>query len=128
MRKEVIHAGNVTVTGAGSMRAVTVGSRAFCSGASLRDPNQGQTVAEDGFRLQAKRVQAQTRFWRLQEGVSSIVSRRPVTSSMPMRTVRYSMEFWGEPFERNLPGLVVVDVTKLRENCLLKIEGTACNP
>jgi len=101
------------------MRAVTVGN-------SPQDPNQGQTVADDGFRLQARRVQAQTR--RLLEGVSSVVSRRPVPSSMPMRTARYSMEFWGVPFEGNLPGLAVVDVTKLRENCLLKIEGTACNP
>ena len=49
MKKEIVHTGDAATTGAPLVQAVKLGNLVFCSGASPRDPKQGNKVVEGGF-------------------------------------------------------------------------------
>ena len=53
MVKEIVHTDQAAVTGAPLVQAVKLGNLVFCSGASPRDPRQGNKVVEGGFKAQA---------------------------------------------------------------------------
>ena len=50
MRKEVVHTDQAAVTGAPLVQAVKLGNLVFCSGASPRDPKQGNKVVAGSFK------------------------------------------------------------------------------
>src|SRR5262249_32658342 len=58
MKKEVVHTNKAAVTGAPLVQAVKLGNLVFCSGASPRDPKQGNRVIEGEFRAQATQALA----------------------------------------------------------------------
>ena len=53
MQEEIIYTDKAATTGAPLVQAVKLGNLIFCSGASPRDPKQGNKVVEGGFRAQA---------------------------------------------------------------------------
>src|SRR5215471_18264897 len=58
MKKQVVHTDRAAVTGAPLVQAVKLGNLVFCSGASPRDPKQGNKVVEGGFTAQATQALA----------------------------------------------------------------------
>jgi len=129
MRKEVVHTGKAAVTGAPLVQAVKLGNLVFCSGASPRDPKQGNKVVEGGFRAQATQALANLKavleaagsgFDHCLKATCFILN---VDENLPLLN-----EVWVQHFGKNLPARTVVGVPKLRENYLLEIEATAYVP
>jgi len=129
MKKEVVHTNKAAVTGAPLVQAVKLGNLVFCSGASPRDPKQGNKVVEGGFRAQATQALANLRvvleaagsgFEHCLKATCFILN---VDENLPVLN-----EVWVQHFGKNLPARTVVGVTKLRENYLLEIEATAYVP
>src|ERR1700753_349318 len=58
MVKEIVHTDQAAVTGAPLVQAVKLGNLVFCSGASPRDPKQGNKVVAGGFKAQATQALA----------------------------------------------------------------------
>ena len=77
MVKEVIHTDQAAVTGAPLVQAVKLGNLVFCSGASPRDPKQGNRVVAGGFKAQA--VQA------LANLISNAIEATPAGRSIHLR-------------------------------------------
>jgi enamine deaminase RidA (YjgF/YER057c/UK114 family) len=75
MRKDVVHTDKAAVTGAPLVQAVKLGNLVFCSGASPRDPRQGNRVVEGGFTAQISR-----RCWKRRAADSGTASKPPATS------------------------------------------------
>jgi len=129
MKKEVVHTDKAAVTGAPLVQAVKLGNLVFCSGASPRDPRQGNRVVEGGFAPQAMQALANLRavleaagsgFDHCLKATCYILD---VDKNLPLLN-----EVWVQHFGRNLPARTVVGVSKLRENYLLEIEVTAYVP
>ena len=53
LEKQIIHTANAAVTGAPLRQAIRFGQMLYCSGASPRDPKQGNKVVDGGFTEQA---------------------------------------------------------------------------
>src|SRR5262249_1402843 len=129
MKKEVVHTNKAAVTGAPLVQAVKLGNLVFCSGASPRDPKQGNRVIEGEFRAQATQALANLKavleaagsgFDHCLKATCFILN---VDENLPVLN-----EVWVQHFGKNLPARTVVGVTKLRENYLLEIEVTAYVP
>jgi len=129
MRKEVVHTDQAAVTGAPLVQAVKLGNLVFCSGASPRDPRQGNKVVEGGFKAQAEQALANlgavlkaagSGFEHCLKATCYILD---VDENLPLLN-----EVWVRHFGKNLPARTVVGVAKLRENYLLEIEVTAYAP
>ena len=129
MKKEVVQTDKAAVTGAPLVQAVKLGNLVFCSGASPRDPRQGNRVVEGGFTAQATQALANLKavleaagsgFDHCLKATCYILE---VDKNLPLLN-----EVWVQHFGRNLPARTVVGVTKLRENYLLEIEVTAYVP
>ena len=129
MKKEIIHTARAAVTGAPLVQAVKLGNLVFCSGASPRDPLQGNKVVEGGFTAQATQALANLKavleaagsgFEHCLKATCFILD---VDENLPALN-----EVWVQHFGKNLPARTVVGVAKLRENYLLEIEATAYVP
>ena len=129
MKKEVVHTDQAAVTGAPLVQAVKLGNLVFCSGASPRDPKQGNKVVEGGFKAQATQALANVKailaaagsgFEHCLKATCYILN---VDENLPLLN-----EVWVQHFGKNLPARTVVGVAKLRENYLLEIEVTAYIP
>jgi 2-iminobutanoate/2-iminopropanoate deaminase len=129
MKKEIVHTDQAAVTGAPLVQAVKLGNLVFCSGASPRDPRQGNKVVEGGFKEQA--VQALT-------NLNAVLKAAGSGFEHCLKTTCYILnvdenlpllnEVWVQHFGKDLPARTVVGVAKLRENYLLEIEATAYTP
>jgi 2-iminobutanoate/2-iminopropanoate deaminase len=129
MRKEIVHTDKAAVTGAPLVQAVKLGNVVYCSGASPRDPKQGNKVVEGGFKAQATQALANLNavltaagsgFEHCLKATCYILN---VDENLPLLN-----EVWVQHFGKNLPARTVVGVAKLRENYLLEIEVTAYAP
>jgi 2-iminobutanoate/2-iminopropanoate deaminase len=129
MVKEIVHTDQAAVTGAPLVQAVKLGNLVFCSGASPRDPKQGNKVVGGGFRAQAVQALANLNavlkaagsgFEHCLKATCYILN---VDENLPLLN-----EVWVQHFGSNLPARTVVGVAKLRENYLLEIEVTAYAP
>ncbi len=129
MQKQIVHTDQAAVTGAPLVQAVKLGNLVFCSGASPRDPRQGNKVVAGGFREQATQAMANLKavlaaagsgFEHCLKGTCYILN---VDENLPVLN-----EVWVQHFGKNLPARTVVGVSKLRENYLLEIEMTAYAP
>jgi 2-iminobutanoate/2-iminopropanoate deaminase len=129
VKKVVVHTDKAAVTGAPLVQAVKLGNLVFCSGASPRDPRQGNKVVEGGFKAQATQALANLRaildaagsgFEHCLKATCYILN---VDENLPLLN-----EVWVEHFGKDLPARTVVGVAKLRENYLLEIEVTAYVP
>ena len=129
VKKEVVHTDQAAVTGAPLVQAVKLGNLVFCSGASPRDPKQGNKVVEGGFKAQATQALANVKailtaagsgFEHCLKATCYILN---VDENLPLLN-----EVWVQHFGKNLPARTVVGVAKLRENYLLEIEVTAYVP
>jgi 2-iminobutanoate/2-iminopropanoate deaminase len=129
MRKEIVHTDKAAVTGAPLVQAVKLGNVVYCSGASPRDPKQGNKVVEGGFKAQATQAltnlnavltAAGSGFEHCLKATCYILN---VDENLPLLN-----EVWVQHFGKNLPARTVVGVAKLRENYLLEIEMTAYAP
>jgi 2-iminobutanoate/2-iminopropanoate deaminase len=127
--KEVVHTDQAAVTGAPLVQAVKLGNLVFCSGASPRDPKQGNKVVEGGFKPQTMQALANLNavlkaagsgFEHCLKATCYILD---VDENLPLLN-----EVWVQHFGSNLPARTVVGVAKLRENYLLEIEMTAYAP
>jgi 2-iminobutanoate/2-iminopropanoate deaminase len=129
MKKEIVHTDQAAVTGAPLVQAVKLGNLVFCSGASPRDPKQGNRVVDGGFKAQA--TQALTNLKAVLTAAGSGFEHclkatcyiLDVDQNLPLLN-----EVWVAHFGTNLPARTVVGVAKLRENYLLEIEVTAYAP
>jgi len=129
MMKEVVHTDQAAVTGAPLVQAMKLGNLVFCSGASPRDPKQGNKVVAGGFKAQAVQALANLNavltaagsgFEHCLKATCYILN---VDENLPLLN-----EVWVQHFGSNLPARTVVGVAKLRENYLLEIEMTAHAP
>lgn len=129
MRKEVIHTDKAAVTGAPLAQAVKLGNLVFCSGASPRDPKQGNKVVEGGFRAQATQAMENLKavleasgsgFEHCLKATCYLVN---IDENLPILN-----ELWVQYFGKNLPARTALGVAKLRENYLLEVEATAYVP
>ena len=111
------------------MQAVKLGNLVFCSGASPRDPKQGNKVVDGGFREQATQAlknlkavleAAGSGFEHCLKATCYIVN---FDENLPILN-----EVWVQHFGNNLPARTALGVAKLRENYLLEIEMTAYVP
>jgi 2-iminobutanoate/2-iminopropanoate deaminase len=129
MKKQVVHTDKAAVTGAPLVQAMKLGNLVFCSGASPRDPTQGNKVVEGGFKEQA--IQALSNLKAVLEAAGSGLEHclkatcyiLNVSSNLPILN-----EVWVAHFGKELPARTVVGVAELRENYLLEIEATAYVP
>ena len=129
MKKQVVHTNKAAVTGAPLVQAMKLGNLVFCSGASPRDPTQGNKVVEGGFKEQA--IQALSNLKAVLEAAGSGLEHclkatcyiLNVSSNLPILN-----EVWVAHFGKELPARTVVGVAELRENYLLEIEATAYVP
>ena len=129
MKKQVVHTDNAAVTGAPLVQAVKLGNLIFCSGASPRDPKQGNRVVEGGFKAQATQALA---------NLEAILEASGSGFEHCLKATCYILDFdknlpllnevWVAHFCKDLPARTVVGVSKLRENYLLEIEVTAYVP
>ena len=129
MQKEIIHTDKAATTGAPLVQAVKLGNLMFCSGASPRDPKQGNKVVEGGFQAQA--IQAL-------ENLKAVLETGGSGFEHCLKATCYIMnidenlpilnEVWVQYFGKNVPARTAVGVIKLRENYLLEIEVTAYIP
>lgn len=129
MKKEVIHTDKAATTGAPLVQAVRLGNLVFCSGASPRDPKQGNKVVEGGFRAQATQAMENLRavlgaagsgFEHCLKATCYIVN---IDENLPILN-----EVWVQYFGKNVPARTAVGVAKLRENYLLEVEAIAYVP
>lgn len=129
MKKEVIHTDRAAITGAPLVQAVKLGNLVFCSGASPRDPAQGNKVVEGGFRAQATQAMknlkavleaAGSGFEHCLKATCYIVN---IDENLPILN-----ELWLQYFGKNVPARTAVGVVKLRENYLLEVEAIAYAP
>lgn len=129
MKKEVIHTDKAATTGAPLVQAVRLGNIVFCSGASPRDPKQGNKVVEGGFRAQATQAMENLRavlgaggssFEHCLKATCYIVN---IDENLPILN-----EVWVQYFGKNVPARTAVGVAKLRENYLLEVEAIAYVP
>jgi 2-iminobutanoate/2-iminopropanoate deaminase len=129
MQKEIVHTDQAAVTGAPLVQAVKLGNLVFCSGASPRDPRQGNKVVAGGFREQATQAMANLKAVLAAAGsglehcLKGTCYMLDVDENLPILN-----EVWVQHFGKNLPARTVVGVSKLRENYLLEIEMTAYAP
>src|SRR5262245_52497165 len=129
MKKEIVHTGNAATTGAPLVQAVKLGNLVFCSGASPRDPKQGNKVVEGGFTEQATQAL---------ENLKAILEAGGSDLNHCLKATCYIMnidenlpklnQVWLKYFGENVPARTAVGVYKLRENYLLEIEMTAYVP
>jgi 2-iminobutanoate/2-iminopropanoate deaminase len=113
------------------VQAVKLGNLVFCSGASPRDPTQGNKVVEGGFTAQA--TQALANLKAVLEAAGSGFEHCLKATCFILdvdKTLPLLNEVWVHHFGKNLPARIVVGVAKykLRENYLLEIEATAYVP
>jgi len=129
MKKQVVHTDRAAVTGAPLVQAVKLGNLVFCSGASPRDPKQGNKVVEGGFTIQATQALANLKavleaagsgFEHCLKATCFILD---LNKNLPLLN-----EVWVQHFGKNLPARTVVGVATLRENYLLEVEATAYVP
>jgi 2-iminobutanoate/2-iminopropanoate deaminase len=129
MQKEIVHTDQAAVTGAPLVQAVRLGHLVFCSGASPRDPKQGNKVVAGGFREQATQAMANLKAVLAAAGsglehcLKATCYILDIDENLPILN-----EVWVQHFGKNLPARTVVGVGKLRENYLLEIEMTAYAP
>lgn len=129
MKKEVIYTDKAATTGAPLVQAVRLGHLVYCSGASPRDPKQGNRVVEGGFREQA--VQAMKNLEAVLEAAGSGLEHCLKTTCYLMNfdeNLPILNEVWVKHFGKNLPARTAFGVAKLRENYLLEIEAVAYVP
>ena len=129
MRKQVISTDKAATTGAPLSQAVKLGDLVFCSGASPRDPNQGNKVVEGGFREQATQAL---------ENLKAVLEASGTGFAHCLKATCYLMnvdenlpilnELWVRYFGQDLPARTAVGVAKLRENYMLEIEVIAYVP
>lgn len=129
MKKEVIYTDKAATTGAPLCQATKLGNLIFCSGASPRDPRQGNKVVEGGFTEQATQAL---------ENLKAVLEASGSGLEHCLKTTCYLMNFdenvaplnavWVKYFEKNLPARTAFGVAKLRENYLLEIEAIAYVP
>ena len=129
MNKYVIHTDKAAVTGAPLCQATRLGNLVFSSGASPRDPNQGNKVVEGGFREQATQVL---------ENLKTVLEESGSGLRYCLKTTCYLINFdenhatlnevWVKYFGENLPARTALGVAKLRENYLLEVEAVAYIP
>jgi len=129
MQKQIIHTTNAAVTGAPLRQAIRFGQMLYCSGASPRDPKQGNKVVEGGFTEQATQALANLKavleaagsgFEHCLKATCYIVN---LDENLPKLN-----ELWVKNFGENVPARTAVGVYKLRENYMLEIEMTAYVP
>lgn len=129
MKKEVIHTDKAATTGAPLVQAVKLGNLVFCSGASPRDPTQGNKVVEGGFRAQATQAM---------ENLKAVLEAAGSSFDHCLKATCYIVNIdenlpilnglWVQYFGKNVPARTAVGVAKLRENYLLEVEATAYVP
>ena len=129
MKKEIVHTANAVTTGAPLVQAVKLGNLVFCSGASPRDPRQGNNVVEGGFREQATQAL---------KNLKAVLEAAGSGFEHCLKATCYIMNFdenlpilnevWVAHFGKNLPAHTALGVAKLRENYVLEIEVTADVP
>jgi 2-iminobutanoate/2-iminopropanoate deaminase len=129
MRKEVVSTDKAARTGAPLSQAVKLGNLVFCSGASPRDPKQGNRVVEGGFREQASQAL---------ETLKAVLEASGTDFTHCLKATCYLINFdenlpilnelWVRTFGQELPARTAVGVAKLRENYLLEIEMIAYAP
>ena len=129
MKKEIVHTGNAATTGAPLVQAVKLGNLVFCSGASPRDPKQGNKVVEGGFQEQATQAL---------KNLKAVLEAAGSGFEHCLKATCYIMNFdenlpilnevWVQHFGKNLPARTALGVAKLGENYLLEIEMTAYVP
>lgn len=129
MKKEVIYTDKAATTGAPLCQATKLGNLIFCSGASPRDPRQGNKVVEGGFTEQATQAL---------ENLKAVLEASGSGLEHCLKTTCYLINFdeniaplnvvWIKYFRKNLPARTAFGVAKLRENYLLEIEAIAYVP
>lgn len=129
MKKENIYTDKAATTGAPLVQAVQLGHMVYCSGASPRDPRQGNKVVEGGFREQATQAM---------ENLKAVLEASGSGLEHCLKTTCYLMNFddnlatlnevWVQYFGKNVPARTAFGVAKLRENYLLEIEAVAYVP
>ena len=129
MKKRIIHTTKAAVTGAPLHQAIQFGQILYCSGASPRDPKQGNKVVEGGFIEQARQSL---------ENLKAVLEEAGSGLEHCLKATCYILDVdenlpklnqvWVEYFGDNLPARSVVGVYKLRENYMLEIEMTAYVP
>ena len=129
MKKQVIYTDKAATTGAPLVQAMRIGHLLYCSGASPRDPKQGNKVVAGGFREQA--VQAM-------ENLKAVLEAGGSGLEHCIKATCYLMHFddnlpilnevWIKYFGKNLPARTAFGVAKLRENYLLEVEMVAYIP
>jgi len=129
MKKENIYTNKAATTGAPLVQAVKLGHLVYCSGASPRDPRQGNKVVEGGFREQATQAM---------ENLKAVLEASGSGLEHCLKTTCYLMNFddnlatlnevWVQYFGKNVPARTAFGVAKLRENYLLEVEAVAYVP
>ena len=129
MQKQIIHTPNAAVTGAPLKQAIRFGQVLYCSGASPRDPKQGNKVVEGGFTEQATQAL---------ENLKAILEAAGSGFEHCLKATCYMLDIdenlpklnvlWVKYFGENVPARTAVGVYKLRENYMLEIEMTAYVP
>ena len=129
MKKEIVHTDKAATTGAPLVQATKLGSVIYCSGASPRDPKQGNKVVEGGFRGQATQVMENLRAV-LEAGGSGLEHCLKATCYLMNidENLPILNEVWVRYFGKNVPARTAVGVIKLRENYLLEVEVIAYIP
>jgi 2-iminobutanoate/2-iminopropanoate deaminase len=129
MKKEIIYTDKAATTGAPLVQAVKLGNLIFCSGASPRDPKQGNKVVEGGFRAQATQALENLKAV-LEAGGSGF--EHCLTATCYLVNIDENLpilnEVWVHYFGTDVPARTALGVSKLRENYLLEIEVTAYVP
>jgi 2-iminobutanoate/2-iminopropanoate deaminase len=129
LEKQIIHTPNAAVTGAPLRQAIRLGQVLYCSGASPRDPKQGNRVVEGGFTEQATQAL---------ENLKAILEAAVSGFEHCLKATCYIMnidenlpklnQVWVKYFGDSVPARTAVGVYKLRENYMLEIEMTAYVP
>ena len=129
MQKQIIHTANAAVTGAPLKQAIRLGQVIYCSGASPRDPKQGNKVVEGGFTAQATQALANLRTVLEAAGSGFEHCLKATCFILDLdKNLPILNDVWVQHFGKNLPARTVVGVAKLRENYLLEVEVTAYVP
>ena len=129
MSKEVISTDKAARTGAPLSQAIKLGNLVFCSGASPRDPRQGNKVVAGGFREQATQALENLKAVLEASGsgfahcVKATCYLMSIDENLPILN-----ELWLSYFGKDLPARTAVGVYKLRENYMLEIEVIAYVP
>lgn len=129
MNKQVISTDKAARTGAPLAQAIKLGNLVFCSGASPRDPRQGNSVVAGGFREQATQALENLKAVLEASGsgfahcVKATCYLMSIDENLPILN-----ELWVRYFGQNLPARTAVGVYKLRDNYMLEIEVIACVP